>query len=1138
MRKALIILFTLILSATISFAATKYSSKSGYWSSSSTWSPSGVPGSNDSVVIMNTHTVTMNNNYNIKGVLVQTGGELKFTSNKKLTMSGSLTVDGTLNMKNGNIQFSSGNMFTLGANSIFIWEPSSNNQSNATLLTNGVENFDPTSTFIVEKWFDFNVPVTTYMTGNFGNLTLNSVNGPWLYEWDQNNGFQTNQVIGKLSVDVGWIVLDKSGSISNTTIGSIELQNSNSYLDFHVGTHPGSFTVNTSELTINDGMLTCIYDGNGNATFNVNGNASIDGYAYLIYNDGVSGVGNGNVTFNCTGVFTQVDGDFRGVYNLTTYNPGKATMTFNTLNFNKGIFMVYYACNANADNISLTVNSDLNINFGSNNSIFRMVGLSTLSSTFSTAKLTSNISGNFNISGSGGAQFISNAAQGVETFSVSGNASFDGGTNDFNYGATGIGHTTTLTYSGNVTVSGGTTCFSRLNGTSTVSISGNLNITNGTLVFKGNVNNQTVNLSGAFTMSNGTLYMYDNGSTFTPDPVVLNIQGNFTHSGGNIEFNSNTSSSNTTHSVRLSGAQFNLTGNGNIRHSNPGTNTVFGELRFVRNGTVDYTRTASGNDVHQVRYVVASPCTLSINTGDFQIASHASTYTDLLLVESGGVFNAGTLQIKSNGNRNNSGVKVASGGTLITANINGLYDNTNNATFNKSNNLDFELDANSNIIYNGADNQVVTGIGAGNATGTNHKYGNLIIDFQGSANSEYAMLNASNVFVRGTLQLTAGELNLNDNTITIENGAATAVTRSNGYVKSETNNAVNGSIIKWMNMASGDHIFPFGVNSSDYIPITFTPITGAGGTVSISTRSTAGSNNQPWAGAGNVAAVTNMHKNGQDMSITSVIDRWYNIDAPGFNANVVLSYRGVENTTVNPSDYFSAQVWNGTMWGPSLGTTTGVTSGIGTITLPNFSTPGHIIMSVSSTPLPIELLFFDAELNNDVVDLRWQTATEKDNDYFTIERSGDGKTFEDISKVKGAGNSTTVRNYSAVDPSPLNGISYYRLKQTDYDGTSTHSEVVSVNYTAKTPEEANIISVGPNPFSNYFNLEYFMPSDQEVDIMILNINGQIVYNSKEMAYTGTNRFRFEDGSKLAPGNYILTLQGLDKKVTYKIVKGK
>lgn len=96
------------------------------------------------------------------------------------------------------------------------------------------------------------------------------------------------------------------------------------------------------------------------------------------------------------------------------------------------------------------------------------------------------------------------------------------------------------------------------------------------------------------------------------------------------------------------------------------------------------------------------------------------------------------------------------------------------------------------------------------------------------------------------------------------------------------------------------------------------------------------------------------------------------------------------------------------------------------------------------TVLPIELKMFNAAIDGKNVLLRWTTSTEVQNDYFTIERSADAGLWEAITTVKGMGNSNHEVNYSVFDTSPLKGISYYRLKQTDYDTQSKYSYIVVI----------------------------------------------------------------------------------------------
>jgi len=115
--------------------------------------------------------------------------------------------------------------------------------------------------------------------------------------------------------------------------------------------------------------------------------------------------------------------------------------------------------------------------------------------------------------------------------------------------------------------------------------------------------------------------------------------------------------------------------------------------------------------------------------------------------------------------------------------------------------------------------------------------------------------------------------------------------------------------------------------------------------------------------------------------------------------------------------------------------------------------------------LPIKLLSFDAQKNGDVVDLSWVTAEEINNDFFTIERSVDGQVFEELTQVQGAGTSSESRSYSTIDNDPLSGTSYYRLKQTDFNGQYEYFPMVAVDFenTVSTVSVVENLTVGPNP---------------------------------------------------------------------------
>lgn len=117
-------------------------------------------------------------------------------------------------------------------------------------------------------------------------------------------------------------------------------------------------------------------------------------------------------------------------------------------------------------------------------------------------------------------------------------------------------------------------------------------------------------------------------------------------------------------------------------------------------------------------------------------------------------------------------------------------------------------------------------------------------------------------------------------------------------------------------------------------------------------------------------------------------------------------------------------------------------------------------MTSDLAALPVELLYFTAILSGDVVDLNWETASETNNDYFTVERSSNGLNWEALSEIKGAGNSSRIIHYSEVDTKPFPGTSYYRIKQTDFNGMSEYSPVQQIIFNDR-PGSAAIIY--PNP---------------------------------------------------------------------------
>ena len=385
----------------------------------------------------------------------------------------------------------------------------------------------------------------------------------------------------------------------------------------------------------------------------------------------------------------------------------------------------------------------------------------------------------------------------------------------------------------------------------------------------------------------------------------------------------------------------------------------------------------------------------------------------------------------------------------------------------------------------------------------------------------------------GVLSLGTRPLVLNGNTLTITNPAATAITYSSGYIESETNAAFNNSIIQWnIGTSTGAHVYPFGVGGTQ-IPFTFNKTTAGAASISVSTRSTTGSNNTPWPNASNVAAVSHMYDPtlGQDGSDEAVIDRWWDITASAaVTGNLTFSYRGSENTMIPgyQTGSLGAQHWDGTAWEPPVGSGTGVTAGVGTVTVTGASTFSPWVISSSLAPLPIELVYFEAKCENNEALLKWTTATETNNDHFTIERSYDGTAFEVIAIVDGAGNSTSLIDYSYTDKNFLANRAYYRLKQTDFDGKHSYSEIVSTEGCSE-KEEWMYAVMSEIGLDVYFS----SPAEQQFTIALYDVAGRIITSRPVIAEKGTNRITVP-GKNFSNGIYMLTLQSPSKTLTAKV----
>ena len=184
-----------------------------------------------------------------------------------------------------------------------------------------------------------------------------------------------------------------------------------------------------------------------------------------------------------------------------------------------------------------------------------------------------------------------------------------------------------------------------------------------------------------------------------------------------------------------------------------------------------------------------------------------------------------------------------------------------------------------------------------------------------------------------------------------------------------------------------------------------------------------------------------------------------------------------------------------------------------------------------SSVLPVTLFSFSGEQKNNNTILHWQTTNETNASYFSIQRSADAVNFTTIGKVKAAGNSSVLKDYTFTDAniSLLNTQKlYYRLATTSNDGSISYTKIVSVSIAAG----KFIISVSPNPFTNSINVNVPMML-QDVKVVISDVSGKIMYTAAPHILSGRLSI---DASKFAKGVYIITIQSAGNKQAFKIVK--
>lgn len=256
--------------------------------------------------------------------------------------------------------------------------------------------------------------------------------------------------------------------------------------------------------------------------------------------------------------------------------------------------------------------------------------------------------------------------------------------------------------------------------------------------------------------------------------------------------------------------------------------------------------------------------------------------------------------------------------------------------------------------------------------------------------------------------------------------------------------------------------------------------------------------------------------------------------------NVIASWDTASCGVTSLPDLVVAH-FDGTSWDDYGGAGSAVgTFNSGIVTWPGVTAFGRFTLGSTSAmnPLPVELLYFHAKKrSNTSVVCSWATVTEVNNDYFEIEvaRNPAGvPEFGSLGRIRGQGNSSLHHDYSFVDENAVAGKNYYRLKQVDYDGSSTYSPVIIVNMSSARKLELH--SIAPNPFELETRLYVQSNTDGNADLKLFDATGRLVMHRTQNIQEGASMIELQFADGLASGLYFLKLEMEGERIIRSLMK--
>ena len=373
----------------------------------------------------------------------------------------------------------------------------------------------------------------------------------------------------------------------------------------------------------------------------------------------------------------------------------------------------------------------------------------------------------------------------------------------------------------------------------------------------------------------------------------------------------------------------------------------------------------------------------------------------------------------------------------------------------------------------------------------------------------------------GVLTLTSSNISLGSYNLTLVAGSSLSGGSSSSFIYTGST-----GFIKYLSCAaSSTKTFPVGHTNSSagYVPLVITFNTG--------------STTDDYSVIAVDKVTNDGTRNGTAYTSTVVKAMWFITEtvSGGSNVNMQFQWNGTDEATsfVRSSCYMSH--YTNSAWDNpgSNGSASG--SNPYTFTYSNYTgTFSPFGMGGSGGPLPVKLLYFKAKNQNGTSHITWATASEINNDYFNIEKSKDGKNFEIIGKINGAGNSQQILKYEFIDSNLASGINYYRLKQTDYNGEFSYSDIEIIN-NYKENENKIKLSLYPVPATDLINIELNSVADLKTRVKVLNILGNPVLEKNITLQRGNNHVEM-DINNLPEGVYFIQIPELENYQSTRFLK--